>query len=465
MLDEARPLEKWVLDLLLAGFLALVVANAWLCDDAYITFRTVDNVVNGYGLTWNVAERVQVYTHPLWMLLMSGFYALTGEIFFTSLLVSIGLSLLAVGLLALVVANSPSKGALAVAVLALSKAFVDYATSGLENPLTHVILVAFIAVYVRRRGTLRRVGLLSLLAALGMVNRLDTALLYGPALLWAVVESRDPKSLLTGALGFLPLMAWELFSLFYYGSLVPNTALAKLNAGLIRPVDIWREGLFYLENSLRVDPITLVTIGVGVALPILARDWRKLPLAGGVVLMVLYVARVGGDFMSGRFLTVPLCVAVCLLATTSWRPRRFPPWLPRIAVPALLLILGVTAPYTPVRASGARSADDDPNVWVKGRSITDERANYYRNTGLLEAIRRGVELPDHDWAREGRKAREAGGVVVRGSVGFFGFFAGPDVRVVDILALGDPLLARLPVTDPNWQIGHFGRRPPAGYLE
>jgi len=46
-----------------------VVRSAWLCDDAFITFRTADNFIHGYGLTWNVAERVQTYTHPLWLFL------------------------------------------------------------------------------------------------------------------------------------------------------------------------------------------------------------------------------------------------------------------------------------------------------------------------------------------------------------------------------------------------------------
>jgi hypothetical protein len=131
----------------------------------------------------------------------------------------------------------------------------------------------------------------------------------------------------------------------------------------------------------------------------------------------------------------------------------------------VLTLVGLTAPYTPIRAPGGKSADQDPAVWVKGRSMTDERANYYANAGLLPALRRDAYLPDHDWALEGRQARAQGRrVVVRGSVGFYGFFAGPNVHVVDLLALGDPLLARLPVTDPNWQIGHFGRRPPEGYL-
>jgi len=39
--------------------------TAWVCGDAYITFRTIDNLVHGYGLRWNVDERVQAFTHPV----------------------------------------------------------------------------------------------------------------------------------------------------------------------------------------------------------------------------------------------------------------------------------------------------------------------------------------------------------------------------------------------------------------
>ena len=42
--------------------------SAWVADDAYITFRTIENFHNGYGLRWNITERVQSYTHPLWMI-------------------------------------------------------------------------------------------------------------------------------------------------------------------------------------------------------------------------------------------------------------------------------------------------------------------------------------------------------------------------------------------------------------
>jgi hypothetical protein len=55
--------------------------------------------------------------------------------------------------------------------------------------------------------------------------------------------------------------------------------------------------------------------------------------------------------------------------------------------------------------------------------------------------------------------------VARGSVGFYGYYAGPQVHVVDLLGLADPLLARLPPTSRNWRIGHYGRTVPDGYVE
>ena len=80
--------------------LVVLVRTAWVCDDAYITFRVVDNFVGGFGLRWNVAERVQGYTHPLWMLISAGAYACTREIYYTGIAVSLGLSVLGAALLA-----------------------------------------------------------------------------------------------------------------------------------------------------------------------------------------------------------------------------------------------------------------------------------------------------------------------------------------------------------------------------
>src|SRR5260370_12408946 len=56
---------KSILPLTLILFFFVVLKNAWLGDDSYITFRTVDNIIHGYGLTWNTDEPFQPFTHPL----------------------------------------------------------------------------------------------------------------------------------------------------------------------------------------------------------------------------------------------------------------------------------------------------------------------------------------------------------------------------------------------------------------
>jgi len=53
-----------------------------------ISFRGTDH--------WNPGERVQPYTHALWMFLVSGLRVFTGELFYTSLYLSFGVTLGAV---------------------------------------------------------------------------------------------------------------------------------------------------------------------------------------------------------------------------------------------------------------------------------------------------------------------------------------------------------------------------------
>ncbi len=62
-------------------YMFLVVRTAWVSDDALITARVMENFVHGYGPVFNVDERVQVYTHPLWFLLLSVLYRLALWVF------------------------------------------------------------------------------------------------------------------------------------------------------------------------------------------------------------------------------------------------------------------------------------------------------------------------------------------------------------------------------------------------
>src|SRR5262245_752300 len=442
-------------------FAYVVAVNAWVCDDAYITLRTVDNAVSGHGLTWNPVERVQAYTHPLWMLLLVPVYAVTGDAYWSVLGLSFVLGLAAVALLR---AWAGTRGerplALALLLLVSSKAFVDYTTSGLETPLTFALLAAFygpLLVSNRPPEPVGERGLVgfTLVASLAAVNRLDTLLLYLPALTWLAAKHRR-RSLgrLLGllVLGFLPLVAWEAFSLVYYGFPFPNTAYAKLSSGLPAST-LLAQGLRYFENSLRWDPITLGTIALALGLAAVRRSTR-LAAAAGIVLYLAYVAKVGGDFMSGRFFAAPFLVGCLILlpALEGWRVTA--------AVAAAAGLVAVASPAAPLRTTrGYQQLETD------GAGVGDERGQYFKDSGLL-FYRPGV-FPNSHWMWAGlRFSAEETRVRFRKNTGYFGFAAGPEKTLIDPYALSDPLLARLPMEpEASWRIGHFARSAPEGYEE
>lgn len=132
---QAR-LIRYVDPMALAIFLLLTYRKAWLSDDAFISLRTVTNVLNGYGLRWNVDERVQAFTHPLWLFFLVVAHACTNEPFYSTLILSWLVSGAAVGLLLFATPGSTVNKLTAVTVLMLSNAFVDFSSSGLEASRT-----------------------------------------------------------------------------------------------------------------------------------------------------------------------------------------------------------------------------------------------------------------------------------------------------------------------------------------
>ena len=450
----------------LLAFAIVWVRCAWVCDDAYITFRTIDNFVNGYGPRFNVAERVQAYTHPLWMLVVSAGYVLTREPYYTSLAISLVCTLVALGVLAWRVARPTWVAVGVVAILAVSKAFVDFSSSGLENPLTHLLLVLFAVAYWRFLERQRGLLLAGLLAGLLTLNRFDAALLVLPALL--VAGWKSPRRMMVLAAGFAPLAAWLAFSAVYYGTPFPNTAYAKLGADVGRGF-LQSHGLTYLVDALRYDPVTpLVTLAalvVGFVWP----SRRATPLCAGVALYVAYVVWVGGDFMSGRFLASPFLLSVAVLAAAAGRRVADAAIRSRgrvfgVVGGVLAVVIGLVSPTCPLW-SGIDYAPPDTTERIATTGVSDERGFYYKHLGLLRALFRGEGPAAHEWAQSGGRAQQFP-VVQTPTIGLVGMYAGPTVYVIDENALSDPLLARLPARrDVELRVGHMRRAIPAGYAD
>ena len=85
-------MSRTLVPLFLAIYALLLLRNAWLAEDAFVTLRVVDNFVNGHGMRWNISERVQTFTHPLWFFVLAAGYGLTGEVVYTTILISCTLS-------------------------------------------------------------------------------------------------------------------------------------------------------------------------------------------------------------------------------------------------------------------------------------------------------------------------------------------------------------------------------------
>lgn len=440
-------------------FLVVLVRTAWLADDAYITFRTVDNFVHGYGMRWNVAERVQSFTHPLWFLMFSAVYALTREAYFTAYAATIGLSLLAFVIFLRRVPASPGTALVAGATLLMAKSFVDYSTSGLENPLSHLLMVLFLLAWWDVGEEPRGLTWLWLMGGLLALNRLDLALLIAPALTVASWPFPWRVRLRSAAIGLTPLIVWELFSIVYYGFPLPNTAYAKLQHGLSSG-SMFLQGFLYLLDEFAVDPVTPVAIGVSAALVLAIGPRRDWPFLLGFALYMFYVLRVGGDFMTGRFFSVAVLMFVAIWARHPWR-------LPRGAVPlalGLLGLLGVFGSSRPTLTSSSWTFTVSPNDAMSVSGVADERAFYYRYTGLLRWSRART-LPWNSQVERGLALKAAPSIAREVNIGFMGYFAGPKVTIIDEYGLCDPFLARLPATNADWRTGHYYRPSPPGYIE
>jgi arabinofuranosyltransferase len=443
-------------------FSYVFLANAWLGDDAYITFRVVWNFIHGYGLTFNPDERVQAYTHPLWMLVLAAAHGVTREFFFTATVLSWAFSIAAVAVLVRWARTLP-RAALLVAWLVSSKAFIDYTSSGLEYPLSYLLLALFYTRYLDRPFgapvAARELRWFVGVASLAFLTRPDAVLLYAVPVAEMVVRSlrlQGRRALRPVTAGLAPAILWLSFATFYYGFPLPNTFYAKVATGIPRFLMV-RQGAAYVLNSISHDPITLGTVALSLMFAWRAHGAAR-RAAVSAALYVAYTVTVGGDFMSGRFFAMPFLVA--LMTVIPEVRAAAAPW-----TAGALLVYNLLMPIVPVKTTASYDA---AWVWRTQNGIKDERGHYHQGTNILffSPFR---ELPDFVWVREGLSFRNgAEKVTIQGSIGFFGLYAGPTKFLIDRNALSDPLLARLPVSPRlyfEFYASHYFRDLPEGYVE
>jgi len=316
-----KPTLLFLFSLAIAIFVFL--KNAWVGEDAYIVLRSIEQLFSGNGPIWNPHERVQVFTSPLWFIVLALARIFSHDVYLNVIVVSIILWLSTLFVLKAVHKNN-TNFLILILLFSSSTSFFDYTSSGLENVLAYLIIATYISNYVglfvsddsndsRQICEERRIKTLLFLFGLIICVRHDLALLLFPPTIYLVVKNAQIFSKKQWAvfsiLSLLPIILISLFSLVYYGFPFPNTAYAKLNTG-IQQMEIFRRGIDYFISSFKYDTATLVVIiGALVLYSFKSSEKYLRYLSYGVLLNLFYVGYVGGDFMQGRFLSYAFMVS------------------------------------------------------------------------------------------------------------------------------------------------------------
>ena len=438
--------------------LVQTILNSWVDEDAYVTFRVVDNFVNGFGLRWNTNERVQAYTNPLWMLLHIPVYAVTRNIIVSTCLLGWGCLVAGLAFSARAFCAPPLRfAALFLAPLLISPANAAYFTSGLEAPILSALFAAFGYVVVRRPKNFW--FWCSCITALSMLARLDIIILYLPVwiyLLWSQFKAVRWRQLVAGA---LPLASWILFSLFYYGFILPNTALAKLG-GHLPIADYITSGIAYVYDFILADPWSFTCVVVAIIyFPcqlLRGRTYETViaaAIAGGIGLYCAYVVEIGGAQLSLRMWSVPIFAVTWLWA---WRFPRYDhlSYASFVAVAFAMQFLLSLDWETRHQVPMINKAQFGGNPWSY---------HLFQKTGYKFY---SYSLANEDLSKKPDYEKAPLKVTATGVIGIKGFYDGPYEVIIDPMGLSDPLLARLPALDKHlMKVGDVLREIPKGYEE
>lgn len=438
--------------LFLAAFLILrVIQYGWVTDDAFITFKSVLNFVGGDGPVFNIGERVQSFTHPLWFLFLSFGGLLDINLFFFSILLGVFFSLA----LLLVIFKLGANGnniAVALLFLAASESFVTFSTSGLENSLTHLLIALTIYFFLSNYSRLY----LYVSISLAIMNRFDVVFILSPVLIFILFsEIRDRKLKYNQLMiGFSPLFVWHLFSLLYYGFLFPNTKYAKIGGRDI--VANISSGVDYTFDAIQSEPhvfvvflILFVFIVINVlkerALYFTVKENQAIALLFfGVFLQGAYVIGVaGGDFMRGRFYTTTV-VSMALIIVLI-KPIKL-----TFARSSLVLLLFSISAWV----------GSQEKIRFPAAGVANERNFYKKHLALNISPTNSYYY--HPWAVSARELGANGGAVI-GMNGQRAYWIPRQIALIDLAGLSDPFIARLPVLKSD-RTGHFERIVPDEYL-
>lgn len=390
------PAQRALQTALLALPLIVLAVGAWqfrtIVDDGWIYLRIAQNTVAGNGPVFNAGERVETYTGPVWLAILSllGWFrptALPWIAVLAGIMSTIAGLALAIAGSARLCRQLTSQHVLLPfgALIFVSVATVwTYASTGLETGITFLWLAACLWVLVAWARDDRIPWWGAVVLGLGPLVRPDLAVASLVFLLTAVAGSWPSR----GWRGVLRVLLWaaalpvlyQAFRMLYFGQVVATTAIAKEGAKL-RPGWGWDYLRNFVEPYWLVFPLAVtLVVFVIMYLRLQGTRWRMaalaLPVAG--ILHGSFVVLVGGDYMHARLL-LPAFFAI--LAPVSVVPLRrdfavgllVVPWA-IVSATAFRITPGLTLPVVGIVGDQKVTpedfgAGDVPPTWWQGDGL------------------------------------------------------------------------------------------------
>ncbi|MFD2474287.1 hypothetical protein [Amycolatopsis silviterrae] len=462
---------------------ALLVAvlgylTRWICDDALIYTRAVEQILAGNGPVYNIGERAETSTSALWqwLLALAGFVFRQPDTSMISWVLGLVFTAAGVGLAVDATSrlhnwrNTTVLLPCGVLVLLGLRPVWEYATSGLETGLNTFWMAAswWLLVRLRERSSTKATLFTAFTIGLGPLVRPDQALVAAVflAALWLAVRPGWHLTLgAAGAAGTLPV-AYEIFRMGFYGIIVPMPALAK-NAG----ESMWTRGFAYVADF--AGPY-LLWLPLAVLMVVFARLLHCLksrrtdltlalaPVAAGA-LHLAYVVKVGGDYMHAR-MALPALFLVLLPILVVPRSR---------TAGAIAVVVMVWASLCaglwryPAVDGSVRGIDDERAYYVAwtGSSHPTDSATYVRKlqglkdvvtaeagSGHRSLIYHGLGPANDIITTSIRTGITERGMVVGVYLGTAGMLAPIDVGIADFWGLANPIGSRFEF--PTAKPGH-----------
>ena len=271
-------------------------------DDAYIFYTYAKNITEGNGYVFNVGEKINATTSPLYTLILAFIY------FFVRYIIPDGfpaisnfISVLSILTIFYIVGKifKDSKMSLLFPLIFLANPLLKYGV-GMETFLNLALIVYSIYLIVENKTSLA-----AFIMALSILARLDSILFAAIFFIYYLLKNKKLPPIKSILIFIVALLPWFVFSKIYFGFFLPTTIAVKLSQDEFY---FHGTGLIFLRGFFNSMPGTIISawiliIGIFISIFYLIR--KKFDLLKNEAIVIIFISFGLLFFVYGFILNAP----------------------------------------------------------------------------------------------------------------------------------------------------------------